>query len=127
MSKKMIADYNLPKKSSIGMYSYEGIQISGIDEDGKRVSQFICTKDIEEKYTTTKSVPHYIWIESEEAYWRKHYSLQDWFYDNLEDVENCGYYILDANLIAEMNEVFGESVSEDDPTDDEALFYHEWY
>jgi len=48
-------------------------------------------------------------------------------YDVLEDVENCGYYILDANVIAEMNELFDENVSAEDPTDDEALFYHEWY
>ena len=115
---KMIEDYNLPKDSYIGMYSFEGVKISG---------QFISTKDIEEKYIITKSVPHYIWLESEEAYWRKHYDLQDWFYNNLENVENCGYYILDADLIAAMNENFHESVSEDDPTDDEALFYHEWY
>lgn len=124
---KMIADYNLPKGSSINMYSNAGIEISGINENGERVSQFISDKDIEEKYTITKSVPHYIWKESEEAYWRKHYKLQDWFYDNLENVENCGYYILDADLIAEMNKKFNENVSEDDPTDDEALFYHEWY
>lgn len=124
---KMIADYNLPKGSSIGMYSSEGIRISGINKDGERVSQFISDKEISEKYTITKSVPHYIWMESEEAYWRKHYDLQDWFYENLEDVENCGYYILNADLIAEMNEEFNESVVEDDPTDDEALFYHEWY
>lgn len=124
---KMIADYNLPKNSSIGMCSSEGIRISGFNQDGERVSQFISDKDIKEKYTITKSVPNYIWKESEEAYWRKHYSLQDWFYNNLEDVENCGYYILDADLIAEMNATFDESVAEDDPTDDEALFYHEWY
>lgn len=124
---KMIADYNLPKGSSIGMYSSEGIQISGINEDGKRVSQFISNKDIEEKYTVTKSVPHYIWNEYEEKYWRKHYALQSWLYDHLEDVDNCGYYILNADLIAKMNEEFYENVPEDDPTDDEALFYHEWY
>lgn len=124
---KMIADYNLPKGSYIGMYSSDGIQISGINEDGERVSQFISDKEIEEKYIITKSVPHYIWSESEEVYWRKHYDLQSWLYDNLEDVENCGYYILNADLIAEMNKTFHENVSEDDPTDDEALFYHEWY
>ena len=124
---KMIADYNLPKGSSIWHYSNEGIEISGMDENGKRVSQFIENKDVEEKYIITKSVPHYIWKESEEAYWRKNYSLHDWFYSSLEGVENCGYYILDADLIAEMNATFNEDVSEDDPTDDEALFYHEWY
>lgn len=124
---KMIADYNLPIGSYIGMISSEGIRISGTNEEGERVSQFINNKDVEEKYTVTKSVPHYIWAEEEEAYWRKHYDLQDWFYDNLENVENCGYYILDAGLIAEMNEKFDEDVSEDSPTDNEALFYHEWY
>jgi hypothetical protein len=124
---KMIADYHLPKDSSIGMYSYHGIQISGINDDGKRVSQFISRTDIEEKYTVTKSVPHYVWMESDEAYWRKHYDLQSWFYDNLEYVDNCGYYILNADLIAEMNEKFHEDIAEDDPTDEEALFYHEWY
>ena len=124
---KMIEDYNLPEDSSIWHYSYEGIEISGTNEEGARVSQFISNKDVEEKYTVTKSVPHYIWSEDEEAYWRKAYDLQDWFYANLENVENCGYYILDANLIAEMNKTFNEDVPEDDPTDDEALFYHEWY
>ena len=124
---KMIADYNLPENSSIGMISYEGIRISGTNGDGERVSQFVSRTDVNEKYTITKSVPYYVWSEDEEAYWRKHYDLQDWFYNNLKDVENCGYYILDADLIAEMNAKFNESVSEDDPTDEEALFYHEWY
>ena len=117
-TKKMIADYNLPKDSYIGRYSVDGIRISG---------QFISTKDIDDKYTITKSVPHYIWKESEEAYWRKHYDLQDWFYENIDGVDNCGYYILNADLIAVMNAEFHESVAEEDPTDDEALFYHEWY
>ena len=125
--KKMIADYNLPPKSSIGMYSYDGIRISGENDNGECVSQFISRKEIEEKYTIVKSVPHYIWIEEEEAYWRKHYDLQEWFYDSIDGVENCGYYILDADMIAEMNEQFGENVPAEDPTDEEALFYHEWY
>lgn len=124
---KMIADYNLPKKSYISMYSYDGVYMTGTDNNGERVEQFISNKDIEEKYTIVKSVPHYIWIETEEAYWRKHYDLQEWFYDNLQNVDNCGYYILDAEQIAEMNDRFDECVSEEDPTDEEALFYHEWY
>lgn len=124
---KIIADYNLPENSYIGMVSYEGIRISGTNSNGEHVSQFVSRTDVNDKYTITKSVPHYVWSEDEEAYWRKHYKLQDWFYENLEGVENCGYYILDADLIAKMNEKFNESVSEDDPTDEEALFYHEWY
>jgi len=124
---KMIEDYKLPKNSRIGMYSYEGIRISGRNDNDEYVGQFISREEIEEKYTITRSVPTYIWYEEEEAYWRKHYELQQWFYDNLEDVDNCGYYILDAERIAEMNTEFDEHVSEEDPTDEEALFYHEWY
>ena len=124
---KMIADYNLPEDSYISMYSQEGIRLHGTNKDGTTVSQFISNADVEEKYTLIESVPHYIWSEDEVAYWRKHYKLQDWFYEHIEGVENCGYYILDANLITEMNAKFNESVSEEDPTDEEALFYHEWY
>lgn len=130
--KKIIADYNLPKDSYVGMFSWEGIQISGTNDNGERVSQFIPDSVIQEKYIIYRTVPTYIWKMEEEAYWRKHYELQEWFYDKIEDaydvqVENCGYYILDADMIAEMNEQFGEHVSEEDPTDDEALVYHEWY
>ena len=124
---KMIADYKLPKNSRIGMYSYDGIEISGKNDNGERVSQFIARKEIDEKYTITKSVPHYIWESNEEEYWRKAYELRDWFYEKLGNVENCGYYVLDAELIAEMNKKFDEHVSEEDPTDNEALVYHEWY
>ena len=126
-TEKMIADYNLPKESHIWHYSSDGVQISGTDDDGNRVSQSISMEEINEKYIVIKTVPHYIWEEDEEAYWRKHYKLQDWFYENIDGVDNCGYYILNAELIADMNETFGETVTEDDPTDDEALFYHEWY
>lgn len=129
---KIIADYNLPKNSYIGMWAPNGIQISGTDGNGEYVSQFISKSEIDEKYTLTKTMPTYIWKMEEVAYWRKHYELQEWFYDIIEDahdtqVENCGYYVLDADMIAEMNEQFGENVPEEDPTDDEALVYHEWY
>ena len=124
---KMIVDYNLPPKSHIGMYSNEGISISGRNDNDEYVGQFISRKDIEEKYTITKLVSHYIWHEEEEAYWRKHYELQDWFYNVIEGVDNCGYYILNADVISEMNQLFHENVAEEDPTEDEALFYHEWY
>lgn len=124
---KMIADYNLPKDSYIGMVSSEGIRLCGTKDNGERVSQFIDSQEIEKKYIITKSVPHYIWHSSEEAYWRKEYEIQDWFYSNLDHVENVGYYILDADLIAALNAEFDEEIPEDDPDDNEALFYHEWY
>ena len=129
---KIIADYNLPKDSYVGMISHKGIQISGQNGNGERVSQCVPSSVIQEKYIIYKTVPTYIWNMEEEAYWRKHYELQEWFYNIIEDahdtqVENCGYYVLDADMIAEMNARFGEHVPEEDPTEDEALVYHEWY
>lgn len=129
---KIIKDFNLPKDSYIGMWSARGIDIGAVDDNGVYKNAFVSKQDIEEKYTIIKTVPTYIWKMEEEAYWRKHYELQDWFYEAIEDtydehVENCGYYVLNAEMIAEMNARFDEHVPEEDPTDDEALVYHEWY
>ena len=126
--KKIIKDYNLPKDSFISMLAFHGIELSWDGEDGSvSGTQFIPQEELDKKYITTKTVPTYIWRTEEEKYWRKHYELQDWFYEKLGNVENCGYYVLDADLIAEMNAKFDEHVFEEDPTDDEALVYHEWY
>lgn len=129
---KIIVDYNLPEDSYISMMGNDGVKLRGTNDSGESVSQFISMDELDKKYTITKTVPTYIWRTEEEAYWRKHYDLQEWFYNIIEDahdthVENCGYYVLDADLIAEMNAKFDEHVPEEDPTDDEALVYHEWY
>lgn len=124
---QIVKDYNLPKKSHVTMFSYDGIKVGGMNENKEYVDQFIDRNELYSKYVLNETEPTYIWCMEEEAYWRKHYELQDWFYEKLEHVENCGYYVLDAEQIAEMNAQFGEHVPEEDPTDDEALFYHEWY
>ena len=123
---KMISDYNLPKNSHIWCYSYNGINIGGY-ENNQKIDQFISRQEVKEKYTYEKTEPHYLWETEEESYWRKNYNLQEWFYEKLGNVENCGYYVLDAELIAETNRLYNTNIPEEDPTDDEVLTYHEWY
>lgn len=124
---KIIADYNLPSNSSIGMMSYEKIIVSGKNENGEYVKQEITREEIDNKYTVTKINPYYIWKDKEVAYWRKHYDLQDWVYDALGNVDNTGYYMLNTNVIQELNDTFNEDVPVMEPTKDSALFYWEWY
>lgn len=124
---KMIADYNLPKDSHIWRYIGGGITIGGRDKDGNRIDQEISDKEIAKKYTKTSIITHYIWKAKEVQYWRKHYELQDWIYDNIDTAENTAYCMLNANLIAELNEMFDECIPEKDPTAESALFYWEWY
>ena len=59
----------------------------------------------------------------------KEYDIQDWFHENLSvQVENTGYYILDEDTIDEFNKAFPDDAFDaEEPTDDSALFYWEWY
>ena len=126
--KQIIEDYNLPKDSHIGMISYERIVVGGRTDSGEYVSQEVFREEIEKKYIETITDIYYVWEREEEvAYWRKHYDLQDWIYDNVEGVDNTGYYILNAETIRELNKKFDECLPEEDPTDESALFYWEWY
>lgn len=124
---KIIADYNLPSNSHVGMMSYDKITVSGKNENGEYVSQDITRDEIVKKYTITKVNPYYIWKDKQVAYWRKHYDLQDWIYDELGDVDNTGYYILNTDVINALNDAFDEDVPVMEPTKDSALFYWEWY
>lgn len=118
-TEKMIADYNLPKDSYIYMYSPNGIRIGGQD---------ISSEEVDRKYTKTEVVSHYIWIEKEEAYWRKNYELADWMSQNIKGgTENCGYYRLNKTLINRLNSKFKANVPAESATEECALFYWEWY
>lgn len=124
---KMIADYNLPKNVGIWRLGGGGITIGGTDKDGNRINQEFSDDEIQEKYVKTEILPHYIWKQEEVKYWRKHYDLQDWVYENIEDVDNTAYCILDKGLIMDLNEMFNEYIPVEEPTDESALFYWEWY
>lgn len=115
---KIRKDYNLPDDIHVNMYSSDGIMFGDV---------LIPLNVVGEKYTVTQTKPCYIWKTEEEAYWRKNYDLQEWIYETLENVQNTGYYLLDAEIINELNETFNENIPDEDPTDEEALFYWEWY
>lgn len=124
---KMIADYNLPKDSHIWRYGGGGISIGGVTESGERVNQEISDDEIQEKYIKTEMLPHYIWAEEEVKYWRKCYELQDWIYENIDTADNTAYCILSTELIHAINDWFGEDIPVEEPTEESALFYWEWY
>lgn len=121
--KKMIEDYNLPQDSYISVRGPEGIIIG---RNG--VNQNISDAEIREKYIKTEVIPHYIWKEEEEYYWRKNYELADWMSQNIKGgTENCGYYRLNKTLIKRINSKFKAKVPAESATEESALFYWEWY
>lgn len=125
---KMIADYNLPKDSYIWRYTFYDISLCGHNENGERVEKTISNEEVEEKYTLTKIVPHYIWYAEEEYYWRKDYEVSDWIANNMKcNVENTGYYRLNKTIISRLNRKFKTDIPEESATKESALFYWEWY
>lgn len=127
---KIKADYDLPDNAYIGVISYAGITMSGRFPDGTLKRAEISASEIKEKYIIVKTEKCYAWKREEVAYWRKHYELQSAFYEAIGDVENCGYYVLDSELINSIYEHFPDDMAEvpqRDPGTESALFYHEWY
>lgn len=126
----IIKDYNLPAKSHIGTVSSHGIRVSGKSTSGQWVSVDISTEEIECKYIISKIEDSYAWKTQDVAYWRKHYDLQERFYELIGDVENCGYYLLDVETINTLRDEYEADMSDvplEAATDKSALFYHEWY
>lgn len=117
-------DHGLSDASYIGMESYASITV--YDPSDQR-SVDIVRSTINEKYITEEVEDSYNCNCEEEYYWRKEYDLQNFFYHHFT-VENCGFYMLTAEIMEELNERFpGHHVVPEDPTEDSALFYHEWY
>lgn len=126
-TKKIFEDYGLPENAHVRYMSGVSITYEGTDENGNHVEKTISMWEVDEKYTVKKVLPCYIWESEEVQYWRKHYALQDWIYEHIDGVRNTGYYILDAELIRELNKEFDEHIPKEDPDDESALFYWEWY
>lgn len=128
---KIINDYNLPPRSHISCISFDEITVGGTWERTKTRKDVTVPKStVNEKYIKLVEEPSYVFKSEEVAYWRKHYELQSAFYNAIENVDNCGYYILDGELIANLRDEFPEDMADvplEDPTDTSALFYHEWY
>lgn len=127
--KAIIRDYNLPANSQIGVVSGQGIVVSG-KYNGQWVKADISHEEVKRKYIVPKIEDSYAWKTQEVAYWRKHYDLQERFYELIGDVENCGYYLLDVETINTLRDEYeGDmiDVPSEAATDKAALFYHEWY
>lgn len=124
---KIRKDYELSERATIGCVSSEGITVYDRHGSGKSVD--ISTSLINEKYTLNKIESCFVCLVEEIRYWRKAYDVQDWFHENIEGrVENTGFYILGASLLQEFNEAWPEyAVDANEPSDDSALFYWEWY
>ena len=128
--RKICEEYGLSNDSYVCMQRGNGD--IGITDPAKKENSYtaISAKEIEAKFLLERTLPYCVYRSEEVAYWRKNYSVQDFFYENLDHVENTGFYLLDADVLTDFNLAFGDSLGGlpvAAPTDEQALFYHEWY
>lgn len=98
------------------------------DTDSKRVTLTI--DEVKKKYYEERVCEKFAVRCEELMYWRKEYDLQDFFYDTLKYVENCGYHKVEQDIleaIAESPHVFQFELDCSDIKDDKIIVYHEWY
>lgn len=122
--KKIQKDYGLSDEPYISSASGS---VTGFT-DGKRTIR-IPNSDILSKYITDRTEDLFVCDRDRVKYWRKEYEIQDWFHDNIGyEMENTGFYLLTGELLTSFNRAFpAERVWPDDPTEESALFYWEWY
>lgn len=100
-----------------------------VSEGGRHIT--LTPEEIAEKYTVYMDEPTLVFVREGIAYWRKHYGVQAFFYDALDEVENTGYYLLSEDVLTRFNAAAYEKgwdpLPVEAPTDDSALFYWEWY
>lgn len=123
---KIRSDYGLSKDSYISMMSAQRIAIT--DRETHKTVE-ISSHDIDYKYTVERVEDQFVCNAEEIRYWRKAYDIQEWFHDHIDgEVENTGYYILSGDLCLKFNKAFQEDAIEaEEPDDESALFYWEWY
>ena len=123
---KLFVDEGIPADAHIWRYGSDSVTATYHNEKDERVEVEI-PNSVVEKYKGTEIVPHYIWDEKEEWYWRKNYELADWIAGQIGGTENTGYYRLGKTLIGKLNRKFKTQVPEESATEESALFYWEWY
>lgn len=91
----------------------------------------ITADDIHKRFTVYKEVPSLLFFSEEVAYWRKHYAVQKFFYEHIDDIENTGFYLINKEVLEQYNKLALEngwqSLPPEAPSEYSALFYHEWY
>lgn len=124
---KLKKDFNIPLKADvIGMVlnNKEGIFSFST---GHKIT--ISRDDYDNKYTYYRLEKAYACSCEEVAYWRKHYDLSDEFREH-HDVENCGYYMTSYGELEDMDklfECFPDGIPVVRESQNEGIFYHEWY
>lgn len=81
-------------------------------------------------YTFEKEERCFVCQQDELAYWRNAHEVQNFFYEQLGDIENAGYYQIPKETILAFNSVAPASwgrLPEMEPSEDQGLFYYEWY
>lgn len=107
-------------------YSSNGyIRMSG-KKDGVRVNHQVYGPDY--YYDKEEQCP--VCERSLVAYWREARELQEFFNARLGDIENGEYHLIPIETIQDFNcaaQEFWGQLPAVEPTEDRALFYHEWY
>ena len=124
---KIRSDYDIPEDADVVGRRFSGDGNVGITfKFGDERRDVNLTDDmINEKYTTVVPEKCYIVERFECAYWRKAYNLQDDIYKAYDGVIlNCGYHKVNEDMFSLMADDINADFSD---TENEALFYHEWY
>ena len=112
----------------VALCSDGAITVSERCPDGSYHRQEISGEEMREKHLENRVEEHNVFRKEQVAYWRKDYEVEDFFMENHEDgIENTGFYILDLETIMEFNYYFPRMLPEEEPSEDSALFYWEWY
>lgn len=123
---KLRSDYGLSDRSYICMVSDRGIRVC--DPDNNNLVD-VPQNDVDTKYTTYRTETGYACLTEEVRYWHKAYDVQEWFYQQFDDriVENTGFYLLTREDLEQFNRCWRETVDEDSPNDESAIYYWEWF
>lgn len=132
--KKIYEDFYIPEDARVIGESYSSEQIGYTFEfpsthEHKHVD--IPTDEFEAKYVFTQKSEAFCLEGEQVGYWRKHYDLENAFYEACETaIENCGYYPFNDKMwdvLEKFDEKQYANVADyrDDP--DCLICYHEWY
>lgn len=123
---KLRSDHGLGRHSYICTYGNRGASV--FDPDTSELVEISCD-DMDTKYTSRRVETGYACLTEEIRYWRKAYDVQEWFYQQLDDriVESTGFYLLTREDLERFNERWRETIDEDSPNDESAIYYWEWY
>lgn len=121
---KIRADHGLSERAYIGCWGSGGCTVCDADSE---LQVFLDRATLERDYIEAR-VERMLYAQTEEIYyWRKHYDVQEWVWNEIGNVENTGYYVLDARVQRELYDEFGIDLEVEEPSETSAICYWEWY